>query len=475
MSAGTPTDPAPGHADRVEAQAADWLARLDGDGWADADAAALAAWLEAATAHGWRSCARSPHGRRPGACRHWAPAGGDRACRPRDLACRPRRPSRATAAGDRRATAGAAPSRTTGARWRLATAAGVVACALFADWPGAIASMSMPPASAPRSAKSRRKPWPTAPARPWPATAGSRCACRAGSAGWTCCAARRFRGRQGSIARPFVVATDGYDVVAVGTVIRCAATSPAAGGGDRGHRAPAVPAAGDAARPRRCRPAVVALVTADGCWCAAWRGGRPPAGLARRHARVRDTRCRRRWPSSTAKTRQLVIGDAGVAAAADRRQFPRRQRRRLRAPAGSRLPGPRRTPGPAHRPAQPLIRATGDFAGRSSSADGAVERPGEPPAMTSHRPLRPCCCRWPVRPRWPRRRRPPPSHRHPAGDLASALDAYSRQSGTQLVYRADQLKGAQQRRRAARSPPGGLDQLLKAAASAPSAMPPARC
>ncbi len=30
----------------------------------------------------------------------------------------------------------------------------------------------------------------------------------------------------------------------------------------------------------------------------------------------------------------------------------------------------------------------------------------------------------------------------PAGDLASALDAYVRQTGTQLVYRADQLKGA---------------------------------
>ena len=30
----------------------------------------------------------------------------------------------------------------------------------------------------------------------------------------------------------------------------------------------------------------------------------------------------------------------------------------------------------------------------------------------------------------------------PAGDLASALDAYARQTGTQLVYRADQLKGA---------------------------------
>ena len=29
----------------------------------------------------------------------------------------------------------------------------------------------------------------------------------------------------------------------------------------------------------------------------------------------------------------------------------------------------------------------------------------------------------------------------PAGDLASALDAYASQSGTQLVYRADQLKG----------------------------------
>ena len=30
----------------------------------------------------------------------------------------------------------------------------------------------------------------------------------------------------------------------------------------------------------------------------------------------------------------------------------------------------------------------------------------------------------------------------PAGDLAGALDAYARQTGTQLVYRADQLKGA---------------------------------
>ena len=50
----------------------------------------------------------------------------------------------------------------------------------------------------------------------------------------------------------------------------------------------------------------------------------------------------------------------------------------------------------------------------------------------------------------------------PAGDLAAALDAYARQSGTQLVYRADQLKGA-------RTPgvqgqaasPQALDALLK--------------
>ncbi len=33
----------------------------------------------------------------------------------------------------------------------------------------------------------------------------------------------------------------------------------------------------------------------------------------------------------------------------------------------------------------------------------------------------------------------------PAGDLATALDAYVRQTGTQLVYRADQLKGARTR------------------------------
>lgn len=50
----------------------------------------------------------------------------------------------------------------------------------------------------------------------------------------------------------------------------------------------------------------------------------------------------------------------------------------------------------------------------------------------------------------------------PAGDLASALDAYSRQSGTQLVYRADQLKGARSAGvRGAVSSQGGLDQLLK--------------
>ena len=50
----------------------------------------------------------------------------------------------------------------------------------------------------------------------------------------------------------------------------------------------------------------------------------------------------------------------------------------------------------------------------------------------------------------------------PAGDLATALDTYARQSGTQLVYRADQLKGARSaglKNQAAS--PQALDALLK--------------
>ena len=50
----------------------------------------------------------------------------------------------------------------------------------------------------------------------------------------------------------------------------------------------------------------------------------------------------------------------------------------------------------------------------------------------------------------------------PAGDLASALDAYAQQSGTQLVYRADQLKGARNAAVRGQLPAqAGLDQLLK--------------
>ena len=96
------------------------------------------------------------------------------------------------------------------ARWRLATAAGVVACALFAGWPGAIASMSMPPASAPRSCeiatqapagRLQRDPGRRQPDRGAP--------CRWGAPGGP--AARRgdLRGRTRIRHGPFVVATDG--------------------------------------------------------------------------------------------------------------------------------------------------------------------------------------------------------------------------------------------------------------------------
>ncbi len=50
----------------------------------------------------------------------------------------------------------------------------------------------------------------------------------------------------------------------------------------------------------------------------------------------------------------------------------------------------------------------------------------------------------------------------PAGDLASALDAYARQTGTQLVYRADQLKGARSAGLGGQAAsPQSLDALLK--------------
>lgn len=50
----------------------------------------------------------------------------------------------------------------------------------------------------------------------------------------------------------------------------------------------------------------------------------------------------------------------------------------------------------------------------------------------------------------------------PAGDLATVLDAYARQSGTQLVYRADQLKGAHSRGLSGQTAsPQALDALLK--------------
>lgn len=75
----------------------------------------------------------------------------------------------------------------------------------------------------------------------------------------------------------------------------------------------------------------------------------------------------------------------------------------------------------------------------------------------------------------------------PAGDLAAALDAYARQSGTQLVYRADQLRGARSGGvRGALSAGDGLARLLAGSGFAartdasgavlivPQAAPPAR-
>ncbi|RYI83683.1 MAG: TonB-dependent receptor, partial [Acetobacteraceae bacterium] len=50
----------------------------------------------------------------------------------------------------------------------------------------------------------------------------------------------------------------------------------------------------------------------------------------------------------------------------------------------------------------------------------------------------------------------------PAGDLAGALDAYARQTGTQLVYRADQLQGARSAGLDGQTAsPQALDALLK--------------
>jgi hypothetical protein len=50
----------------------------------------------------------------------------------------------------------------------------------------------------------------------------------------------------------------------------------------------------------------------------------------------------------------------------------------------------------------------------------------------------------------------------PAGDLTSALDTLARQSGTQLVYRSDQLRGARTRGvQAAPDPDAALRRLLQ--------------
>lgn len=64
----------------------------------------------------------------------------------------------------------------------------------------------------------------------------------------------------------------------------------------------------------------------------------------------------------------------------------------------------------------------------------------------------------------------------PAGELTTALNTLAKQSGTQLVYRADQLKGQRTAGVQGRPPPTRRSNACCAAAvSPPSAMPPARC
>ena len=320
MSAGTLTDPAPGRAERVEAQAADWLARLDGDGWTDADAAALAAWLEAATAHrvaflrlqsawqetgrlqalgaGWQGQGVPPRG-------IWHAAPGDRRAQLlQAIAARP--PARPR-------------PRTTGARWRLATAAGIVSCALFAGW--VWRDRQHVDAASFRNAVGEIATQALADGSSATLAGDSRIEVRLSRG------ERRVDLLRGEAifavakdpSRPFVVATDGYDVVAVGTRFSVRRDEP-------GLRVVVTegtvrlqsPAAGDAARPSALLPAgSVALVTADGVLVQSMAASEADHLLGWRDGMLafRDT------PLSQAvaefnryNTRQLVIGDAGVAA-----------------------------------------------------------------------------------------------------------------------------------------------------------------
>ena len=320
MAVGTPTEAVAGHAARVEAQAADWLARLDGDGWTDVDATALDQWLDADTAHrvaflrlqaawqeagrlqalgaGWQGRGVPPRGT-------WHGAPGDR----RDqllqaIAARP--PLR-----DRRAPAG-------NARWRLVAAAGVAACALFAGW--AWREGHHVEAASFRTAVGEVATQALADGSSATLAGDSRIEVRLSRA------ERRVDLLRGEAifavakdpSRPFVVATDGYDVVAVGTRFSVRRDEP-------GLRVVVTegtvrlqsPADGRAARPSALLPAgSIALVTADGVLVQSMAASEADHLLSWRDGMLafRDTPLVQAVAEfNRYNTRKLVVGDAGVA------------------------------------------------------------------------------------------------------------------------------------------------------------------
>ena len=82
--------------------------------------------------------------------------------------------------------------------------------------------------------------------------------------------------------------------------------------------------------------------------------------------------------------------------------------------------------------------------------------------MKPHRPLRALLLSLACSAALAAQAQTPPRLDIPAGDLAAALDAYARQTGTQLVYRADQLAGARSPGLQGRAAtPQALDALLR--------------
>ena len=87
---------------------------------------------------------------------------------------------------------------------------------------------------------------------------------------------------------------------------------------------------------------------------------------------------------------------------------------------------------------------------------------GKPPIMKPSRPLRALMLSLACTAALAAHAQTAPRLAIPAGDLTSALDAYARQSGTQLVYRADQLQGARSAGlNGQAASPQALDALLK--------------